>query len=71
MTTLSITKKFVEIITITIIDSKYSNIVVFLVPVYTQQRLINPEDITRTISLLLAYIIATIYISRVLCTLLT
>lgn len=60
MTTLSITKKFVEIITITIIDSKYSNIVVFLVPVYTQQRLINPEDITRTISLLLAYIIATI-----------
>lgn len=60
MTTLSITKKFVEIITITIIDSKYSNIVVFLVPVYTQQRLINPEDITRTISLLLAYIIVTI-----------
>ena len=60
MTTLSITKKFVEIITITIIDSKYSNIVVFLVPVYTQQRLISPEDITRTISLLLAYIIATI-----------
>lgn len=28
-----------------------------LVPVYTQQRLINPEDITRT---MLAYIIATI-----------
>lgn len=43
MTTLSITKKFVEIITITIIDSKYSNIVVFLVPVYTQQRLKNPH----------------------------
>lgn len=59
MTTLSIIKKFVEIITITIIDSKYSNIVVFLVPVSTQQRLIDPEDITRTISLLLAYIIAT------------
>ena len=60
MTTLPIIKKFVEIITITIIDSKYSHIVVFLGPIYTQQRLIDPEDITRTISLLLAYIIATI-----------
>ena len=60
MTTLPIIKKFVEIITITIIVSKYSNIVVFLGPIYTQQRLIDPEDITRTISLLLAYIIATI-----------
>lgn len=32
--------------------------VIFLVDVYTEQRLTDPEDITRTISLLLAYIIA-------------
>lgn len=44
---------------------------VFLGPIYIQQRLIDPEDITRTISLLLVYIIATIEISWVLSTLLT
>lgn len=38
-------------------------LLVFLGPIYIQQRLIDPEDITRTISLLLVYIIATIEIS--------